>query len=250
MKAISVGRFNGLQCEVYSDNKEIFMTRSQIGKALGYENPSDSIELIHRRHKDRLDKYSVTFKLTGTDGKYYNTYLYSQRGIMEICRWSRQPLADKFMDYVWDIIEAYSNGTLVAKEKQLSSTLLTEEFVREMIDNRIEALKQELLSVDTKLQSPLPSRAIIRQNKIETMRETIKPLAEIFDDHSNGYNCTFRKVYSAMGIGWKYRQSRYKNEHNNKNIPSKLNLIVNDDKLLKLFNKTINSMLSNIQKNA
>ena len=34
---------------------------------------------------DSLDKSSVTFKLTDTDEKYCNTYLYSRRGTMKIC---------------------------------------------------------------------------------------------------------------------------------------------------------------------
>lgn len=31
---------------------------------------------------------------------------------MDLCRWSRQPKADKFMDWAWDIIESYRNNTL------------------------------------------------------------------------------------------------------------------------------------------
>ena len=66
----------------------------------------------------------------------------------------------------------------------------------------------------------------------------------MFKDNSSGYNCTYRKVYSAMGIGWKHRQTRYKNRHNNKNKPSKLSLIANDAKLFKLFIKTVDDMIT------
>ena len=41
----------------------------------------------------------------------YDTTLYSERGIMEICRWSNKPKANEFMDWVWDIIESYRNNT-------------------------------------------------------------------------------------------------------------------------------------------
>ena len=73
---------------------------------------------------------------------------------MEICRWSRQPLADKFIDYVWDIIEAFRNDTLVVKDKQTIPVAITEETIQLMIDSRIEKLKQELLSVQGKQQLP------------------------------------------------------------------------------------------------
>ena len=32
---------------------------------------------------------------------------------MEICRWSRQPLANKFMDWVWDIVEKYRSNEIM-----------------------------------------------------------------------------------------------------------------------------------------
>ena len=37
---------------------------------------------------------------------------YTERGIMEICRWSRQKNANIFMDWVWDIIEKYRHNEL------------------------------------------------------------------------------------------------------------------------------------------
>lgn len=42
----------------------------------------------------------------------YDTTLYSERGIMEICRLTNKPKANEFMDWVWDIIESYRNNTL------------------------------------------------------------------------------------------------------------------------------------------
>jgi len=90
-------------------NDDILLTREQVGTALGYADPSTAITKIHIRHKDRLDSLSVTTKLEGTDGKLYRTHLYSEKGIMEICRWSNKPNANKFMDWVWDIVEKYRN---------------------------------------------------------------------------------------------------------------------------------------------
>lgn len=39
------------------------------------------------------------------------TYLY------EICRWSRQPSTDAFMDWVWDVIEGIRTGELEVSSK-------------------------------------------------------------------------------------------------------------------------------------
>lgn len=88
------------------------MTRQQIGQALEYDNPQKAIDNIHAKHKDRLDKFSVTLKVRATDGKMYITTLYSAKGIYEICRWSRQPKADEFYDHVYDILEGLRLGYL------------------------------------------------------------------------------------------------------------------------------------------
>ena len=40
-------------------------------------------------------------------------FVYTLRGVMEICRFSRQPKADKFMDFVWNVMESLYNGNSV-----------------------------------------------------------------------------------------------------------------------------------------
>jgi prophage antirepressor-like protein len=113
MNALSLVKsatFGNVQCDFYSDDKEIWMTRKQIGEALEYADPQKAIDNLHSKHKERLDKYSVTLKLRGTDGKMYDTTLYSAKGIYEICRWSKQPKADAFFDWVYDVLEGLRKG--------------------------------------------------------------------------------------------------------------------------------------------
>lgn len=113
LKLITTESFGTVPCDFYRNmNDDMLLTRNQIGQALEYSNPQKAIDNIHSKHKDRLDELSVTTKLRATDGKEYMTTLYTQRGVMEICRWSRQSKADQFMDWVWDIIESYRNNTL------------------------------------------------------------------------------------------------------------------------------------------
>ena len=206
--------------------------------------------MIHRRHKDRFAPFSVTFKLTGTDGKMYNTYLYNQRGIMEICRWSRQPLADKFMDWVWDIIEAYRDGNLIPSQSKQIPAALTDEHIIQMIDDKFSQLKselqEELKSIQQSTLSITTTTKATVQSPEDIIRETIEPLAKLLHDNSKGYNCTFRKVYTAMNVSWSHRLSRYQHQHNNKNKPSKLRLISDNPKLLKLFVNTVNGLIAAI----
>ncbi|MBS3969642.1 MAG: hypothetical protein KGZ94_05950 [Clostridia bacterium] len=108
--------FGNVQCDFWrDDSSEIWMTRDQIGKALEYKNPNDAIAIIHTRNRSRLDVFSTSFKLKGVEGNREiarDMTVYSPRGVYEICRWSRQPKADAFMDFVWDVIENLRKGKL------------------------------------------------------------------------------------------------------------------------------------------
>ena len=105
--------FGNVQCDFWADkdnSNDFWMTREQIGTALEYTpDPSNSISVIHRRHKDRLDKFSGVVKLTTPSGTQDCT-VYSARGVFEICRWSRQAKADEFMDWVWEIVDGLRTG--------------------------------------------------------------------------------------------------------------------------------------------
>lgn len=73
------------------------MTREQISTALEYNRPNEAIAQIHDRNKDRLDPISTLLETRRAEGDRYvtrNTYVYTLRGVMEICRFSRQPNAE------------------------------------------------------------------------------------------------------------------------------------------------------------
>jgi prophage antirepressor-like protein len=114
--------FGQSKCDFWqNDSSEIFMTREQIGVALEYSNPMIAIYKIHERHKDRFKKLSLTKLVNGHD-----TYFYSTKGVYEIYRWSRQPKADAFMDWVWDVIEGIRTGKLTITPKSKSRELEAE----------------------------------------------------------------------------------------------------------------------------
>jgi hypothetical protein len=53
----------GTKCDFYTDESgNIFMSRTQVGYALQYKQPQHAILMVHQRHKDRLDKFSIEVK--------------------------------------------------------------------------------------------------------------------------------------------------------------------------------------------
>lgn len=106
LQLIKAETFNNLPCNFYRNmNDDILLTREQIGQALEYTDPMVAIGKIHNRHSDRLDQFSFTNLVNG-----HQTYYYTEKGVMEICRWSKSKRANEFMDWVWDIVEKYRHN--------------------------------------------------------------------------------------------------------------------------------------------
>jgi hypothetical protein len=152
MTVITSKPFGALSMDVYEDNNhQYYMTRDQIGTALEYGNPKVAIMNIHTRNSDRLDKFCSVLNLStevGNHTQMRQTYVYSLRGVMEICRLSRQPKADAFMDFCWDIMESLMRGDSVLATPKMDAALS-----KEFIDVRLHALFDSMKNLQNELNS-------------------------------------------------------------------------------------------------
>lgn len=167
MTVITSKSFGALNVDVYQNDKhQYYMTREQIGAALEYTSPVVAIKKIHDRYADRLDALSSITNLVievGNHTQMRQTYVYSLRGVMEICRFSRQPKADAFMDFCWDIMESLMRGDSVLATPQMDAALS-----KEFIDVRLHALFDSMKN----LQSELDSTRKDLSEQIEEARAT------------------------------------------------------------------------------
>ena len=152
MTVITSKPFGALNMDVYEDSKhQYYMTREQIGTALEYKNPRIAISKIHNSNADRLDKFSTVSELDTVEGNRTvkrEVFCYNMRGVMEICRFSRQPKADAFMDFCWDIMESLMRGDSVLATPQMDAALS-----KEFIDVRLHALFNSVKSLQNELDS-------------------------------------------------------------------------------------------------
>lgn len=152
MTVITSKPFGALNVDVYQNDKhQYYMTREQIGAALEYGNPQISIGTIHKRNADRLDPLSTLINLIKVEGNRTverEVVCYSLRGVMEICRLSRQPKADAFMDFCWDIMESLMRGDFVLATPQMDAALS-----KEFIDVRLHALFDSVKNLQSELDS-------------------------------------------------------------------------------------------------
>lgn len=198
MKLITTEKFGDLNCNFYRNiNDDILLTREQIGQALEYANPDSALSIIHKKHKDRLDSLLVVTKLISTDGKQYDTMLYTERGIMEICRWSRQPKANIFMDWVWDIVEQYRHNELAFPAGQQTIIALNNVNIalqsliaqNKSFDNRLKLIEDSLIrkpkcSYTTKWAKKMnPKYAALMEHFGVNRKELFRNLYVEFENH-------------------------------------------------------------------
>ena len=162
LRLVTSEKFGEVPCAFYQQDgsDEVLLTREQIGTALEYSEPRNSIMKIHSRHKERLDKYSVVIPIEGgdslsppsrrTDGGEQEAVLYTRKGVMEICRWSKQPKADAFMDFVWDIVDKLIKGEAKVVPAQQPATPAMEEWASrvERISDGLDDISRRLSTVE------------------------------------------------------------------------------------------------------
>lgn len=254
LKLITTETFNNLPCNFYRNmNDDILLTREQIGQALEYADPSKAIRKIHFKHKDRLDELCIRIK----DKTFDNTQngasrgqndnlitervYYTERGIMEICRWSRQKNANLFMDWTWDIITKYRHNELTPDLSQVTSTLNT-------ITNTLTTLTQTMTSMQQEINTLKQPESKLPKKKWSYWSTKMFPKYQLLADYfqisnselyKNLYN-EMKNTYPDIDLNQEIDDYCYEN-----NLDScyTLDVIEHNKTLRKLFESIVDNLL-------
>lgn len=117
--------FNGITCDVWrNDNHEIFMTTEQLAQCIGYKTRDGLEKIIKKNSYMKNREFSVTAKLTATDGKKYDTRLFTFEGIKEVLFLApKSETARKFRAWTRSVLTAYFKGELVKAEEMAKATV-------------------------------------------------------------------------------------------------------------------------------
>lgn len=138
---------NNVPVDGYYGDKTAWFTRTQIGSALEYDDPQNAITLIHKRHRERLDMFSRRCQFDTPSGQQEG-YMYSFKGVLEICRWSKQPKANMVMDALYDMAEEvvrkgyFTNMPKEVLFEQLKVELGYDHFIEDTIFPVLEAQEE------------------------------------------------------------------------------------------------------------
>ncbi|MFR2774822.1 MAG: BRO family protein [Anaerostipes sp.] len=295
-------KFHKTPCNFYESNNEVWLTRRQIGEALGYDDPKVSIRLIHTRHKERLDKFSKTIQIesdirrvqseptltasgdsteisqssTYRLGGKQNTTIYNERGIMEICRWSRQPRANEFMDWVWDIVQSYREGKLISTKQDnvRTPTPVAEKFFIEQ-NKVLSEIKEQNKQFQEMMTKSFDSMCRLTQCIIDTSniggkikrsndiknsqyklwkKEVYRKTTEIVKVLDNGSTSNhvlsfiYKQLRSDYGIVWEQNEKEYRAKNHVRGNVSTIELVYSDPVIKDIFDSRLEGMLRKIPK--
>ena len=282
-------KFNGVDCNFYKTDCDMWMTRRQIGQALGYSNPRLAITKIHQAHADRLDPLSSSTVSVLVEGKNREATIYNERGIFEICRWSRQPKANEFMDWVWDIIEAYRRGEFQRKPRETAITpvekfldgmqnmflemreenrvfkdtvlKILESQQRQEVQKPVEKLEAQEKTVNqVKTKPAVKSVVKIENPRLDTWKFEIGAKAAYIVFNGNEYKTkgkVFSACYSKMknvyGICWSQENKEYRRAfglESQRGRLSTLDVVFNDENLKDLFDSILDGIYENTKRKA
>lgn len=260
LKLITTETFGDLSCNFYRNmNDDILLTREQIGIALEYSDPSKAIRKIHLKHKDRLDELCIRIKdktidntqngasrkRKSEDNLISEKVYYTERGIMEICRWSRQPKANIFMDWVWDIIEKYRHNELQPNLQPLIDSL-------SILTQTISTMQQDINSLkESQLQKKLPEKKYSRWktntfNKLNTLLSYVNTNSEETLKLSEIIHLVIQEAEDTYSIEINDYVEAYKSEFNLDTNPYAIDVINHYKDIKDMFTLTLDSIMNRL----
>lgn len=110
LQIIKSAQFGEVQCDVYSNNKEMFMTSEQLGNCLQYANPRESInKIVSRNDYLKSVEFSSEVILTSEAGPR-KTRVFTEDGIYEITMLAKTEKAKEFRAWVRKLLKSLRRG--------------------------------------------------------------------------------------------------------------------------------------------
>ncbi len=186
LQLIKSAKFGEIQADIYSRNDEPYMTTEQLGACLGFANGRKGIDNIIKRNPDlKKREFSVTLKMRATDGKQYNTRLFTEDGIYEITMLAKTEKAKEFRAWVRKLLKSLRKGDA----KLVSMT----EYQQMMMRTRAENAKIRKAQILTRLANQYDGtyKQVLNAHATKELTgEYLLPLPQLPD-----------KTYSASELG-------------------------------------------------
>lgn len=186
LELVKTFEFNGVKCDIYSKDNEVFMTGNQLGKVLGYQYAREGINKIVSRNEYLKDKeFSGEVKMTSPSG-IQNTRVFTEDGIYEVTMLSKTETGKKFRKVVRGIIKSLRKG----ENKIIRTTEYQKLTAEAKLNNSRARMASVLMKIANNTQIPEYKQVCCSYASAVIAGKPIIPLPEVN-----------KKTYSATEIG-------------------------------------------------
>lgn len=110
LQLIKSSKFDDVECDIYSNEKEMFMTTEQLGNCLGYAYGKQAISKILDRNSYLKEKeFSGVVKL-GTPSGEQETRVFTEDGIYEVTMLAKTEKAKEFRAFIRKLLKSLRKG--------------------------------------------------------------------------------------------------------------------------------------------
>ena len=207
--------FGEVQTDIYeNESHEMFMTIEQLGRCLGYANGRKGVDnLIFRNKYLKEAKYSVPLAMRATDGKVYDTRVFTERGIYEVSFLSNTPKAKEFHGWVCDLLIALRKGDLHLTNGDVT---LSPEIFDMILSKHLGALDSRILALETKK----PVQPNFWLWKKHVANKSIDMLVEsLHIDSRTAYDMVYDNMISMYGFDKSFAISQFCAKYGIDNTP-------------------------------
>ena len=156
LQIIKSENFGEVRTDIYSNGNDMFMTALQLGECLGYSDPIRSISrVVSRNNYLENNEFSVVVKLTTTDGKAYDTRIFTEDGIYEITMLSRTEKAREFRSWVRGVLTSIRKHGGYLTPQKLEEVLLNPDTIIKLAQN-LKAEQEKSLRLEEKIEKNKP----------------------------------------------------------------------------------------------
>ncbi|WP_249226442.1 phage antirepressor KilAC domain-containing protein [Alicyclobacillus mengziensis] len=172
--------FGPAQCDFWqNENGDVFMTINQLANALGYAGRDGIEKMIERNPYLTDEEFSVADILSATDGKQYNTRLFTEDGIYEVSMLAKTPKAREFRTWVRQVIKTIrKTGGYVANEDLFINMYLpfADEQTKLAFRATLEVIRNQNEKIALMQAKADYFDALVERNLLTNFRDTAKEL--------------------------------------------------------------------------
>lgn len=191
LELIKSFNFNGIECNIYSKDNELFMTINQLSEVLGYKEKDGIKKIIKRNEYLKEKEFSqiapIEFKEEGGQiVTTQNTRIFTEDGIYEVTMLSKTETGKKFRKVIRNIIKSLRKG-----ENKIIKTSEYQRLTAEAkLNNSRARMASVLMKIANNTQIPEYKQVCCSYASAVIAGKPIIPLPEVN-----------KKTYSATEIG-------------------------------------------------